>query len=381
MRMQNGIERTNEIQKALAGARVGLVATPAAVNGTFRHTIDILHELCDLQALFSPEHGVRGNRADGAEVADSTDVRTGVAAYSIYGGENRPTADMLDKIDTVVIDVFDVGCRYFTFISTLRNVMEECARHQKRVVVLDRVNPIGGVRIEGNILDTRFASFVGCAPIPQRHGLTVGELAMLFRGEYKIDCELDVIRVDGWERARYSDEYGLPWVNPSPNIPSCDTAVLYPGTCLFEGTNLSEGRGTTKPFELIGAPWLDAYDAADCLNALDLPGVHFRPAYFEPGFSKHTGVLCQGVQAHVTDRNRFSPVETGVRMLFALKELSGEHFAWLPPSKKENRYHIDLLAGTDALRNPALSPEALLDEWKRDAESFTKLREKYLLYA
>ena len=380
MRVENGIERTEEIKKSLQGARVGLVTTPAGVNRNLTHSIDVLLGLCDLRVLFSPEHGIRGDKAAGAGVEDTVDSRTGIIAYSIYGGENRPTADMLDKIDAVVFDVFDVGCRCYTFISTLRNIMEECARHAKRLVVLDRVNPIGGHAVEGNILDMRFSSFVGSAPIPPRHGMTVGELALFFRGECDIACDLDIVRISGWNRDRYFDECGLIWIYPSPNIPTCDTAVLYPGISLFEGANLSEGRGSAKPFEIVGAPWLDAYEAAERLNELDLSGVTFRPVFFEPNSSKHAGALCQGVQIHVTDRRSFAPVATGVRTLFTLKDLSGDHFEWLPSASEKDAYFIDLLAGTDAFRDPALSVDDMLRGWQSDAASFARLREKYLLY-
>lgn len=380
MTVKNGIEQLDKIKKALGGARVGLVTAPTGVNARLEHTIDILREQCNLVCLFSPEHGVRGDIAAGGDVPDAVDSRTGITAYSIYGGENRPTAEMLDKIDVMVMDIADVGCRYYTFISTMRNVMEECARNNKKFVVLDRVNPINGVSVEGNILDMRFFSFVGTAPIPQRHGMTVGELAALFNSEYGINCDLSVVGLQGWSRELFFDDCGLLWINPSPNIPSCDTAVLYPGTCLFEGTNLSEGRGTTRPFEMIGAPWLDADEAAEILNKLDLDGVIFRPAYFEPSFSKHYGLLCKGVQVHVSDRRAVKPVEVGIKMLFALKSLSGDSFAWVPPSREKAGYFIDLLAGTDALRDPALDGGKLLDDWKRDAESFKVLREKYLLY-
>ena len=380
MNVLNGIEHSGEIQRVLKGDRVGLVTAPAGVDRGLVHCADIIKKLCDLRVLFSPEHGVRGDRAAGEKVADMVDRRTGLTAYSIYGGGHRPTAEMLDKVDAIVIDLFDIGCRYYTFISTLRNIMEECAIHNKRLVILDRINPINGVTVEGNLLDMRFSSFVGTAPIPQRHGLTVGELALLFRGEYEIKCELDIVRARGWSRELYFDQCGFLWVNPSPNIPTCDTAVLYPGTCLFESANLSEGRGTTKPFEIIGAPWLDAHMAADRLNGLDMPGVLFRPVFFVPAASKYAGTACQGVQAHVTDRNRFKSVETGVRMLFALKELSGGHFEWVPPLSDMGSHFIDLLAGTDRLRGYGLSVDDLLEDWRHDAQSFSKQREKYLLY-
>lgn len=380
MKVKNGIEQLNKIKKELGGARVGLVTAPTGVNSRLVHTIDVLRGQCNLAALFSPEHGVRGDKAAGGEVTDTVDASTGITAYSIYGGENRPTAEMLGKIDVMVMDIADVGCRYYTFISTMRNIMEECARHGKRFVVLDRVNPIGGASVEGNILDMRFSSFVGIAPIPQRHGMTVGELAALFNAEYGIGCDLSVIGLEGWSRGLYFDECGLLWINPSPNIPSWHTTVLYPGTCLIEGTSISEGRGTTRPFELIGAPWLDADETAVVLNELGLDGVIFRPAYFTPSFSKHQGELCKGIQVHITDHRAIKPVELGIKMLFALKEMSGSNFEWVPPSHEKGDYFIDLLAGTDALRDPAFNPSKLLNDWESDAKSFKSLRERYLMY-
>jgi uncharacterized protein YbbC (DUF1343 family) len=279
-----------------------------------------------------------------------------------------------EDIDMLLIDIQDVGCRFYTFISTMYKAMEDCAGAGKTFVVLDRFNPINGVDVEGNILDTRFRSFIGIAPIPQRYGLTMGELALFFNKECGIGCDLKIIPLAGWERSQFGDETGWPWVNPSPNIPSLDAALVYPGTCIFEGTNVSEGRGTTRPFEMIGAPWLDAEMLADRLNSLKLPGFIFRPAYFRPWTSKYSGELCRGVQPHITDRETIHPVEMGLALLEAVQEQ--EDFAWRPPAR--DRYAIDLLAGTDMLRKGQTA------EYRRicneGAAAFLSARQPYLLY-
>jgi uncharacterized protein YbbC (DUF1343 family) len=281
---------------------------------------------------------------------------------------------MLENIDMLLIDIQDVGCRFYTFISTMYWAMESCAKEGKTFVVLDRFNPINGVDVEGNILDPRFRSFIGIAPVPQRHGMTMGELAFFFNKECGIGCDLSIVPLRGWKRSLFGDETGCPWVNPSPNIPGLDAALIYPGTCLFEGTNVSEGRGTTRPFELIGAPWLDAEALADRLNGLKLPGFIFRPAYFRPWASKYAGELCRGIQPHIIDREIIRPVGMALALLEAVQEQGG--FAWRPP--EGDKYAIDLLAGTDALRKGQKA------EYRRgceeDAAAFLPVREPYLLY-
>ncbi|MDR2417432.1 MAG: DUF1343 domain-containing protein [Treponema sp.] len=374
--IQNGVDRLIKEDFGLRGLRLGLITAPTGLTTMLVSTIDILRQGFTLTALFSPEHGVRGDIDDGASVADYTDSRTGVMVYSLYRGDNAAVAYPLDDVDALVIDVQDIGCRYYTFISTMLSAMCAVAVAGKPFVVLDRYNPINGVTVEGNIPDFGFLSFIGCAAIPQRHGMTMGELARLFNAN--IGCDLRVVSVVGWRREQYGDETGIPWVNPSPAMPSVGTALLYPGTCLFEGTNVSEGRGTTRPFEQIGAPWLDAELLAETLNAQRIPGVIFRPVYFKPWSSKYSGQYCRGVQAHVVDRASFAAVKTGVAMIEAVREQGGDCFEWRKPSSEHSRYFIDLLTASDTLR--VHGSAAYLAACEQGAASFQALRMPYLLY-
>ena len=373
--VQNGIDRLLNEDFGLRGLRLGLITAPTGLTATLVSTIDILRRDFTLAALFSPEHGVRGDIDDGASVAAYTDPRTGVMVYSLYSGDNAAITYRLDDIDALVIDIQDIGCRYYTFISTMRDAMRAAAAAGKLFVVLDRYNPINGVTVEGNIPTPGYLSFIGCAAIPQRHGMTMGELARLFNAD--IGCALRVVPVAGWRREQYGDETGIPWVNPSPAMPSVETALLYPGTCLFEGANVSEGRGTTRPFELIGAPWLDAESLAETLNAQRIPGVIFRPAYFKPWASKYSGQYCRGVQAHVVDRASFAAVKTGVAMIEAVREQGGDRFEWREPSSEHSRHFIDLLTGCDTLR--VQGGAAYLAACEKGAASFQALRTPYLL--
>jgi uncharacterized protein YbbC (DUF1343 family) len=366
----------------LKGKRLGLITNHSGLTKTLVSTIDVLKERFDLVALFGPEHGIRGDIEAGGKVDTYTDKRTGLPVYSIYGNnldsdeDNRPAADTLLNIDILLLDIQDVGCRFYTYESTMYNSMEACAKAGKTFVVLDRVNPINGADVEGNILDIKFRSFVGIGPVPNRHGMTLGELARWYNNECGIGCSLEVIPVSGWKREMYGDETNFQWVNPSPNIPNIGAALLYPGTCLFEGTCVSEGRGTTRPFELIGAPWLDADALAETLNARHLPGVIFRPAAFLPSFSKFTGEFCRGVQLHITDRNTIRPVTTAIALLEAIRDQGGEKFTWLQSASK--RYFIDRLAGTDILRKGSAGEYLALCE--KGEKEFTLKRRPYLIY-
>jgi uncharacterized protein YbbC (DUF1343 family) len=291
---------------------------------------------------------------------------------------------MLNGLDALVVDIQDVGTRVYTFIYTLANCMRAAARHRVPVIVCDRPNPIGGAAVEGSLLGEAYVSFVGQFPIPMRHGMTVGELAGMFNGAFNLGAELHVVPMKDWIRGMFYDETSLPWVMPSPNIPTLDTAIVYPGGVLFEGTMLSEGRGTTRPFELIGAPWIDGERLADAMNGRDLPGVHFRPVYFEPTFHKHAKQTCGGCQMHVLDRQAFRPVQASVELIDEFRRQNPSRFAWRePPYEYEHeKMPIDILYGSDRLRGAVEGDEvaALIESWKSDEDRFRRTREPFLLY-
>ena len=368
--------------KYLVSPKVGLVTNPSGVTSKLTPTLDAFldHPEIEPVAVFGPEHGAAGDRQDALSIGSSIDSNTGLPVYSLYGEVRRPTEAMLKGIENLVFDVQDVGARFYTYASTLTHCIEAASEHGIPIVVLDRPNPVNGIAIEGNILEPGYASFVGLHPIPIRHGMTIGELAMLINGG--IGAELEVVRMEGWIRDMWFDETGLPWVQPSPNIPTPETAAVYPGTCLFEGVNISEGRGTTRPFEYVGAPWIDSRGWASSLNELGLEGVVFRACSFTPTFSKYRDERCGGVQIHVTDRDSFRPVETALHMLSTAMELWPDDFEWLPPSYDERR-HFDLLAGTDKIRTDLDRGEAIRDiveGWTEGLRGFERLREGCLLY-
>ena len=385
-----GPEADVDVSRALAGKRLGLITNPTGVTKSLEATLDVLHRdpRFRLAAAFGPEHGLRGDVQDALHVGDFRDESTGVMVYSLYGANRRPTAEALADVDALIFDIQDVGVRFYTYISTMLLAMRACAELEKEFIVLDRPNPISGSLVEGGILDQRFTSFVGACPVPTRHGLTVGELAMWANETLGIGCELTVCKVTGWKRSMWADETDLPWVMPSPNIPSLDTATVYPGACFVEGTNLSEGRGTTRPFELIGAPWADGSALAGRLNSLGLAGCRFRPVFFEPTFSKHAGEVCGGVQIHVLDRDVFRPVRTGAYILATIHKLYPDRFQWIgtPEQQAAGRLHIDLLTGTDELRRTLDSGgydpgiDELLTKWEDEAVRFEAERERFLLY-
>jgi uncharacterized protein YbbC (DUF1343 family) len=363
------------------GRRVGLVTNPTGVDRTLRSSIDRLaaHPDVTLVALFGPEHGVRGDAQAGDRVGSTRDPGTGVPVHSLYGEHREPTDAMLAGIDVLVFDIQDVGARFYTYPYTLANVMRAARRAGIPVVVPDRPNPLGGVRVEGPVLEPEYASFVGQYPIPIRHGMTIGELARLFNDAFGIGAELHVVPMRGWRRDAAEPGRTLPWVPPSPNMPTPETALVYPGTALLEGTNASEGRGTTRPFEIVGAPYVDADALAERMNALGLPGVRFRPTWFTPTFSKHAGELCGGVQLHVTDRDAFHPVRTGIALLVALQALYPDAFAFLPGEPP----FFDRLAGNGWVREAILAGESAVDieaRWLPELQRFEAMRGRYLLY-
>ena len=366
----------------LRGLRIGVAANQTAVTSDLMHITDLFHaNSIDIRALFAPEHGIRGEMQDGVGIASCIDQRTGIPIYSLYGDVKAPTADMLQNLDAVVFDIQDIGCRYYTFIWTMALIMQSCAEYGKKMIVLDSPNPITGNHVEGSSISPGFTSFVGMYPVPVRHGLTVGEMALYLNTEHSIGAELTVVPCRGLARDMWFDETGLPWVAPSPNMPTPQTALLYPGTCLIEGTNVSEGRGTSKPFKLIGAPWIDAYELAEYLNAMDLPGVAFRPVWFKPEFSKYNGVSCGGVQVHVLNRNEFMPVQTGLHLVHALHYLYPADFRFRDEDAS-GRSFFDLLAGTDEIRLAISGGESVhgFDESCGIDRSYQSRAELYHLY-
>ncbi len=374
-------------RQLLRGRRAGIVCNPASIDRSFGHVVDRAEAAgVRLGAIFGPQHGFHSDLQENMiETPHAEDARRAVPIYSLYSDTREPTAAMLDGLDVLIVDLQDVGTRIYTYIYTMAHCLAAGARHGVPVVVCDRPNPIGGTAVEGPMLVAGFESFVGEYPIPMRHGMTIGELARCFNDHFGIGAKLEVVRMEGWRRDLYGDETGLPWVLPSPNIPTLESAVVYPGTVLFEGTNISEGRGTTRPFDLVGAPWVTADRFASALNARGLHGVHFRPAVFEPTFHKHAKTACRGCQIHVTDRRTFRPVDTGVALLEAFRAAAPDRFEWrAPPYEYEHdKPPIDILYGSSALREQieAGTPSAdIARGWEKGLRAFRAARERFLLY-
>ena len=370
----------------LRGRRVGLLCHQASMTREREHAAHAIGRLrgARLTALFAPEHGLAGAAQDHAPVASG---RAGaLPVHSLYGPSLEPDARLLRNLDVLVVDLQDVGARYYTFVWTMALAMRACAEAGVAVAVLDRPNPLGGERLEGNLPDPRFASFVGLYPLPARHGMTIGELAAYLNETHGLGCDLTVVPMPGWRRSMLWEDTGLPWVQPSPNMPTPDTARVYPGGCLIEGTNLSEGRGTTRPFELVGAPFLDAERLAEALNRRRLTGAHFRAAAFQPTFHKWKGRACGGVQVHVTDARRFRPVIAYLALIIEARRLAPRRFQWRrPPYEFETRrLPIDLLCGGEDIRKavergrPLARVEA---SWRPGLARFARARRPYLLYS
>jgi uncharacterized protein YbbC (DUF1343 family) len=376
--------------RPLRGLRVGLVCHPASVDQRLCHAADLLAEApgVRLAALFGPEHGFHGQAQDLIGVSGGEDAPSGLRIHSLYGNSLaslRPTAEQLRGLDALVIDLQDVGSRYYTFQATMLFCFEAATACGMQTFVLDRPNPLGGDVVEGPRLRPGFESFVGIHPVATRHGMTVGELARLYRAERRLNGSLEIIPCEGWQRAMDFEQTGLPWVLPSPNMPTVETAFVYPGQCLLEGTNLSEGRGTTRPFELCGAPWIDGRVLARRLEAEALPGVRFRAAWFQPMFQKFAGQTCGGVQVHVTDRRSFQPVRTSLALLATFRELSGGRFAWRtePYEFVDDKPAIDLLLGSDRERiglEAGAPASELARAWEAEEDAFRQRRREYLLY-
>ncbi|MBI4825696.1 MAG: DUF1343 domain-containing protein [Nitrospirae bacterium] len=375
--------------KPLAGASAGLVVHPASVNMRLEHAASLfqISRKMKLTTLFGPQHGIRGETQDNMiEWKGFKDEKAGIPVYSLYSDTRKPTPSMLKNVDVLVVDIQDVGSRYYTFIWTMELCMQACLEESKSIVILDRPNPLGGSITEGPVLDINYTSFVGQRPLPVRHGMTAGETALYLKETYYPKLDLHVIPMLNWKRRMLFDETGLPWVMPSPNMPTLDTAIVYPGMCLLEATNLSEGRGTTRPFEIFGAPFIDPDLLVKKLGEFKLPGVVFRPMYFQPTFQKHAGKLCGGAQIHVTKRDTFKPFKTGAAILKAAHDLYPKKFKWKrPPYEYEKKkMPIDILAGTDRLRKDIENGCSLSDmeKWWREecAEFNNKVRKKFLIY-
>lgn len=372
----------------LGNARVGLICHPASVDHRYRHAADLFHAhpAINLTTLFGPQHGIWGQTQDDMiEWEGFTDARTGLPVYSLYGAHRKPMAEMLAACDLLVVDLQDVGTRIYTFIATVALAMEAAREAGKRVVVLDRPNPINGVHMDGNLLEPGHESFVGLFPLPTRHGMTIGEIAAMFNAASGTGCDLTVVPMEGWRRVMWYDETSAPWVLPSPNMPTLDTATVFPGTVHIEGTTLSEGRGTTRPFELIGAPHIDPHALAARLEREHLPGVVFRPCYFEPTFQKHARALCGGVQLHVTERGRFPAVLAGIAVLRAVLQQDPSVPIWKEPPYEyvHDRFPFDVIAGTQTLREQLTEQVPLADieaDWKAGLADFAERRRPYLRY-
>ncbi len=376
----SGADRLKTVHGILSRGRVGLMTNPTGMTRDFRATVDVLREKYELTALFAVEHGIRGSIQAGEAVAVTRDERTGLTVWPVYGGNHRLTEEMLERFDVLCFDIQDVGARFYTYLYALSFAMESCAKAGKPVVVLDRINPLGGELIQGTVLNPAFASYIGMYPLPTRYGLTIGEYARWAKAYLGLDgLELEIAPLSGWRRSMLPWEANLPWVAPSPNCPSFHSAYAYVGTCVFEGTNLSEGRGTTMPFEYIGAPWVDADRLTRRLEEAETPGIRFRPVWFTPTFSKHAGKLCAGAQMHVLDPKTADPVAAALCMLDQIREMYPEKLEWV--SWTTENYTIDRLLGTDEYRRGNLDGKGLLEKHAAAREAFRKAREPFLMYA
>ncbi len=367
-----GADRIGVIDAVLKDKRLGLITNPTGINRELLSTADILYKGYQLCAMFAPEHGVRGDAQAGDAVESYTDSKTGLPVYSMYGKARAFAEQQMAQLDVIVFDIQDVGARFYTYLYTMTQAMTVCKKANIPFIVLDRINPIGG-KCEGTILDPQFSSFVGKYATPTRSGITIGEFARYINDTEKINCDLTVVPCEGWNREMYFDETDLLWVSPSPNIPGVDTALVYIGTCLFEGTNLSEGRGTTKPFETIGAPWMKPQVIIDEIAAKNLSGFVLRETYFTPTFSKHAGTLCAGLQIHVQNRNEFEPFKLGVYLVDAIRRNCPE-FEFLEAN------FIDKLLGTDAIRKADFDADAFLKSTQAPLQAWKEKVNPYLIY-
>jgi uncharacterized protein YbbC (DUF1343 family) len=369
----------------LHGKRVGVITNQTGLTWDLKPMIDMFAEADDINlvALYGPEHGIRGDVRWGEEIDSMSDPRTGLPVHSLYGEFRKPTPEMVMGVDVLVFNIQDVGARFYTYGSTMALCMQTAAEQDVEFIVLDRPNPITGVKIEGNILDPAYSSFVGLYPIPVRHGLTLGEFARIVNTEFGVGCDLTVVPMEGWERSMWFDQTGLSFVMTSWGTADLSKTVVYPGSCFFEGTNVALGLGTLKPCELKGAPWIDGYAWAEALNALDYPGVIFRAAHFTPWYGPYMGQGCWGVQPHVVDREIFRPVSVGLKMIEVVRQMHPEHFEWKRSDHGVTTYWFDQLMGTDLVRKQmeaGIGVEAIVAEWERDLKTYDDMRAPYLLY-
>lgn len=372
----------------LKDRRLGLLCNPASVDNQLRHARHIVARMfpTGLKALFSPQHGFFGEKQDNMiESDDFFDQHLNVPVFSLYGATRKPTSEMIDQIDTLLVDLQDAGARVYTFFTTLSYCMEKAAEKQKSVVILDRPNPVGGLQVEGNCLDKKYASFVGRYPIPMRHGLTIGEYAQLINSEFSIGCDLKVIPMQGWKRWMYYFDTGLLWIPPSPNLPTPVSAMVYPGQVIWEGTNVSEGRGTTQPFEIFGAPWIKTCEIEKLLGSHPFDGVVLRPVVFEPTSGKWAGQSCHGFQIHVTCREKYNSYKTSLILLAAIREIFSRKFAWKPPPYEYEweKLPFDLIAGGSRVRlqmESGQGVEQMARKWEPELQAFKELVRPYLLY-
>jgi uncharacterized protein YbbC (DUF1343 family) len=376
----SGLDRLSTVHDLLKGKRIGLMTNPTGITRELKSGIDVLHENYALTALFSCEHGVRGDAQAGVDIDTYQDPETGVMVYSVYGKSQRLSAEMLEAFDVLVFDMQDVGVRFYTYLYSLSYAMEACDKAGKPIVVLDRINPLGGMRVEGTILDERFHSFVGEYALPSRTGLTIGEYALWVKDHLHLtDLSLTVVPLNGWKRSMYLDDTDVPWVAPSPNCATLHAALCYIGTCMFEGTNLSEGRGTTLPFELIGAPWVDAVKLEARMAAFKLPGLYFRRTSFVPAFSKHEKQLCRGVQVHILDRKTAQAFEGSLLLLEEIRRLHPDCFAWIQ-SGREGSFPIGKLLGTGEYRLGTLDAQGIFKKYAPMLAEFKRQKKAFELY-
>lgn len=368
--------------KQFVGKRIGLITNLTGVNKHLVPTIDLFHEHpeINLTTLFAPEHGIRGDAKEGEKIDTSIDEHTGLPVVSLYGEKRKPNKKSLENVDVLVFDLQDLGSRYYTYIYTMAYAMEACGEYNKQFVVLDRPNPINGITIEGNLVEDDVRSFVGLLPIPNRHGMTVGELAKMFKDEFGYHCDLTVVPMEGWKRTMYFEDTGLLWIPPSPNASSVDMSILYTGTCLMEGTNLSEGRGTTKPFECVGAPFINGYDLAKAFNAKEIPGVIARPVSFIPTYQKFVNEVCSGIHIHITNRDAVNSLKVGLTIIQLVLEMYPQSFEF--KQNDNGKYFFDLIAGTKRLKeNLRVNNLAPFESKCREQVAyFLQQRKPYLIY-